>query len=264
MTGSRQKNKYHASPITLLFFKIISTVKILKKSVLITPVPSRPFNKKMITDFLSIGPVETLLRNTLMFSGNNRYLMDTLKTIYLTNRKDWRAWLEKNFNKEKEIWLVYPKKTSGKSRILYNDAVEEALCFGWIDSRVKTLDDNSSAQRFSPRDPKSTFSQANKERLKWLLEKNMIHPSLLDAIRETLKEKFIFPPDILTAIQNDRAAWKNYQNFSPSYQRIRIAYVDGARKRPVEFEKRLANFIRKTRENKKIGFGGIDKYYLNR
>jgi uncharacterized protein YdeI (YjbR/CyaY-like superfamily) len=190
--------------------------------------------------------------------------MDTLKTLYITNRKDWRAWLEKNFDKGEEIWLVYPKKSSGKPRISYNDAVEEALCFGWIDSREKTLDDNCYAQRFSPRDPKSTFSQANKERLKWLLQRHMIHPSILNVVRETLTEKFIFPPDILTAIKNDRAAWKNYQNFSPSYKRIRVAYIDGARKRPAEFEKRLANFIKKTRENKKIGFGGIEKHYLTR
>jgi len=188
--------------------------------------------------------------------------MDKLKTLYITNRKDWRAWLEKNFDKEKEIWIVYPKKSSGKSRILYNDAVEEALCFGWIDSTVKTLDDNCSAQRFSPRNPKSRFSQANKERLKWLLQKNMIHPSILNTAEKTLIEKFVFPPDILTAIKNDKLAWKNYQKFSPSYKRIRIAYIDAARKRPEEFEKRLANFIKKTKENKQIGFGGIEKYYL--
>jgi uncharacterized protein YdeI (YjbR/CyaY-like superfamily) len=90
----------------------------------------------------------------------------------------------------------------------------------------------------------------------------MIHPSLLDTVKETLKEKFIFPPDILTALKNDSAAWKNYQKFTPSYRRIRIAYIDAARKRPAEFEKRLRNFIRKTRDNKKIGFGGIEKYYV--
>jgi uncharacterized protein YdeI (YjbR/CyaY-like superfamily) len=187
--------------------------------------------------------------------------MDTSHTLYVTSRKDWRTWLEENFDREKEIWLVYPKKSSGKSRISYNDAVEEALCFGWIDSIVKTLDDTRSAQRFSPRDPKSTFSQANKERLKWLLQENLIHPSQLDTVREAVREKFMVPPDIIAAIKNDRAAWEHYQHFSPSYQRIRIAYIEGARKRPAEFEKRLANFIRKTRENKQIGFGGIDKYY---
>jgi uncharacterized protein YdeI (YjbR/CyaY-like superfamily) len=90
----------------------------------------------------------------------------------------------------------------------------------------------------------------------------MIHPSILNTAKKTLKEKFAFPPDIVTAIKSDKLAWKNYQKFSPAYKRIRIAYIDAARKRPEEFEKRLANFIKKTKENKQIGFGGIEKYYL--
>jgi len=184
-----------------------------------------------------------------------------LKTLYLTDRKDWRSWLKKNFDREKEIWLVYPKKSSGKLRISYNDAVEEALCFGWIDSTVKAFDEESSIQRFSPRRAKSGFSQPNKERLKWLDKENLLHPSVHDIVKKVLKDKFIFPPDILNAIKNHKTAWKNYQKFSLAYRRIRVAYIDAARKRPEEFEKRLANFIKKTEENKKIGFGGIEKYY---
>jgi uncharacterized protein YdeI (YjbR/CyaY-like superfamily) len=192
---------------------------------------------------------------------NGSTVIDKLKTLYVTNRKDWRAWLEKNFDKEKEVWLVFPKKASGKPRISYNDAVEEALCFGWIDSRVKTLDEERFVQRFSPRKPKSGFSQANKERLRWLLKEKLLHPSMEDTARKVLEKKFVFPPDIITAIKADKTAWKNYQNFSSAYKRIRIAYIDAARKRPEEFRKRLANFIKKTKENKQIGFGGIEKYY---
>jgi uncharacterized protein YdeI (YjbR/CyaY-like superfamily) len=188
-------------------------------------------------------------------------MIDKLKTLYVTNRKDWCEWLEKNFDKEKEVWLVFPKKASGKPRISYNDAVEEALCFGWIDSRVKTLDKESFVQRFSPRNPKSGFSQANKERLKWLLKENLLHPFMEDTARKVLAESFVFPPDILSALRNDKVVWKNYQNFSSAYKRIRIAYIDVARNRPEEFRKRLANFIKKTKENKQIGFGGIEKYY---
>lgn len=183
------------------------------------------------------------------------------KVLYVTDREDWRAWLERNYGTEKEIWLVYPKKSSGKPRILYNDAVEEALCFGWIDSRVKTFDTVSSIQRFSPRNPKSSFSQSNKERLAWLLEHNMLLPSMVPTARKVLTEKFVFPSDIILAIKSDKVAWRNYRKFSPSYRRIRIAYIDGARKRPGEFKKRLANFIKSTKENKRIGFGGIEKYY---
>jgi len=185
-----------------------------------------------------------------------------LKKIYVTNRRDWRAWLEKNFNKEKEIWLVFPRKSSGKKRIKYNDAVEEALCFGWIDSIFKSVDENNSTQRFSPRNSKSSYSQANKERIKWLLERNMVHPSMLEKAIEIASEKYVFPIDIIETIKKDKDAWKNYIILSDSYKRIRIAYIDSARGRPEEFRKRLTNFIDKTREGKLIkGHGGIDKYY---
>lgn len=183
------------------------------------------------------------------------------ETLYVTNREDWRAWLEQNFNKERETWLVFPHKSSGKPRLPYNDAVEEALCFGWIDSIVKNWDEKSSIQRFSPRNPNSSFSQPNKERLRWLLQQKMLHPTMQDLAEKVLKEKFVFPADIIKAIKDDRAVWENYQKFSPAYRRIRVAYIDAARKRPEEFKKRLANFIKKTRENKQIGFGGIEKYY---
>lgn len=184
------------------------------------------------------------------------------KTLYVTTRKEWRDWLNDNFNKTSEIWLVYPKKNTGKIHILYNDAVEEALCFGWIDSTVKALDNNNTIQRFTPRNPKSDFSQANKERLKWLLDKKMIHPSLEKIVTQTINYKFFPPSDIIETIRKDRIAWENYQKFSDSYKRIRIAYIDGARNRPDEFKKRLSSFIDKTRKNKLIkGYGGIEKYY---
>jgi len=80
--------------------------------------------------------------------------MQITKTLYVTNPKDWRMWLKANYKTEKEIWLVYYKKETGKPPIEYNDAVEEALCFGWIDSIIKKLDDERTVQRFSLRKPK--------------------------------------------------------------------------------------------------------------
>ena len=140
--------------------------------------------------------------------------------------------------------------------------VEEALCFGWIDSTIKSLDKEHKIQRFTPRNPKSTYSQANKERLKWLLEHKMIHLEFEDKIRTVLSVPFVFPNDIIDRLKEDERIWKNYQSFSDPYKRIRIAYIEAARKRPEEFERRLNNFICKTKENKIIiGFGGIEKYY---
>jgi len=190
-----------------------------------------------------------------------RKYMKIGKTVYFPDRKSWREWLSANSKTEKEIWLIYPAKNSGKPRIEYNDAVEEALSFGWIDSTVKNIDKQASAQRFSPRKPNSGYSQSNKERLKWLVKNGKIHPSLLGQIEKALVAEFVFPPDILAAIKENQKAWKNYQNFSPAYQRIRIAYIDGARNRPQEFKKRLNNFIKKSEQNKMIGFGGIEKHY---
>jgi uncharacterized protein YdeI (YjbR/CyaY-like superfamily) len=92
------------------------------------------------------------------------------KTLYVTDRKAWRAWLAKHHDKEKEIWLVFYKAHTGKARVPYNDAVEEALCYGWIDSIVKRIDDESFAQRFSPRRSTAKWSEPNKERVRRLIK----------------------------------------------------------------------------------------------
>lgn len=188
-------------------------------------------------------------------------MTDHSKFLYVADREKWRQWLRENFDKEKEIWLVYPNKSSGKPRLAYNDAVEEALCYGWIDSTVHSVDVHHSAQRFTPRNPKSGYSQANKERLRWLFQQGRLHPSIENAVKDILAEDYVFPQDIIEAIRKDDAARKNYDRFSEPYKRIRIAYIDSSRKRPDEFKKRLNNFIRATGQNKMIGFGGIEKYY---
>src|SRR5512136_519263 len=100
--------------------------------------------------------------------------MDLGKTLYVTNREQWRSWLAKNHNKEKEIWLIYYRKSSGKKRIPYNDAVEEALCYGWIDSIQKCIDKEIFAQKYYPRKQNSVLSQINKERIHRLIEQNKI------------------------------------------------------------------------------------------
>ena len=184
-----------------------------------------------------------------------------MKTLYVTDRKKWRAWLRKHYKTQKEIWLVYYKKGSGKPRIEYNDAVEEALCFGWIDSTVRTIDKERFAQRFSPRKPNSKYSPANKERLKSLLKRKKVIKEVRETLGDLEEKKFRVPKDILAEIKANKEAWKHFQKFSASYKRIRIGFIEGARKRPAEFRKRLAYFIRMTEKNKQFGFGGIEKHY---
>jgi uncharacterized protein YdeI (YjbR/CyaY-like superfamily) len=187
--------------------------------------------------------------------------MNIGKTVYFSDRKKWREWLSENYDKEKEIWLIYPKKASGKPRILYNDAVEEALSFGWIDSTAKRIDENNYAQRFTPRNPKTPYSESNKQRLRTLVKQGKVIPSVKAAIEDFLEEEYVAAPDILEAIKANKAAWENFQKFSPEYKRIRLAYIEGARNRPEEFKKRLNNFVKMNEKNKQFGFGGIEKHY---
>lgn len=187
--------------------------------------------------------------------------MKITKTLHVTNRKDWRKWLREHYKTEKDIWLVYYKKETGKPRILYNDAVEEALCFGWIDSTAKSLDEKRTAQRFSPRKPNRPYSPANKERLRKLIRQHKVIKEVRETLGNILEEKFEIPEDIREAIQANEQAWEHFRAFSDAYKRIRIGFIDGARKRPEEFKKRLRYFIRMTEKNKQFGFGGIEKHY---
>ena len=90
----------------------------------------------------------------------------------------------------------------------------------------------------------------------------MLHPNVREDVLPIIRAPYIFPSDILDTIKSDTVAWENYEKLSEPYKRIRVAYIDAARKRPVEFKKRLESFIKKTHEGKMImGYGGIDKYY---
>ena len=185
-----------------------------------------------------------------------------MKTFYASERKVWREYLADRFKTETEIWFVFPTKDSGEPSLSYNDAVEEALCFGWIDGRAGRLDEKHHIRRFTPRRKGSPYSQPNIERLIRLDAQGLIHHNVREGVLHVIQKPFVFPQDILDSIRADKKAWENYQTFSDPYKRIRVAYIDAARKRPNEFQKRLTNFIEKTRDGKLIiGYGGIEKYY---
>ncbi|MCL2455889.1 MAG: YdeI/OmpD-associated family protein [Micrococcales bacterium] len=188
--------------------------------------------------------------------------VESRPVLYVRTRQEWRAWLEENFDTAAEVWFTFPTKVSGETGVSYNDAVEEALCFGWIDSTIKSLDEGHRIQRFSPRNPRSTYSQSNKERLRWLTDHGLIHESVTEEAARVLAEPFVWPQDIMEAIQADPEAWAHFQTFSPGYKRIRVAYIDAARVSPDELTKRLNNFLAKTRTGTLItGYGGIGKHY---
>ncbi len=185
-----------------------------------------------------------------------------METFYTADRNEWRKYLEEHFETADEVWFVFPVKASGEPALSYNDAVEEALCFGWIDSTNRRPDELHCIRRFTPRKKGSPYSQPNIERLIWLEEQGLIHPKVRDSVLPVIRAPFVWPEDIMEALRQDETVWENYQKFSKPYKRIRIAYIEAARKRPEEFQKRLASFIEKTRRNKLItGYGGVEKYY---
>jgi uncharacterized protein YdeI (YjbR/CyaY-like superfamily) len=188
--------------------------------------------------------------------------IDPRRLVDVARRSEWRAWLRRHHKTATEVWLVFRKKHTGRPRIAYNDAVEEALAFGWIDSTAKRIDADRYAQRFSPRRAKSPYSEANLARLRSLAAKGRIVPEVLEAVKPLLAEKPLrIRPDILAALKADRETWRNFRAFSGAYRRIRLGYIEGARDRPAEFAKRLRHFLAMTKKNRLIGFGGIEKHY---
>lgn len=186
--------------------------------------------------------------------------MQITKTLYVSDRKSWRAWLKENYRQEKEIWLVYYRKETGKPRVPYSEAVEQALCFGWIDSTAKKIDKERFAQRFSPRRPGSEYSQANKERLHLLIARGLVPKEVLAGLGDSDPENYVFPADIMKTLRANPRAYGNFQKYSAPYRRIRVAYIDSARQRPAEFKKRLDNFLKLTEKNKKFGYG-IESFF---
>ncbi len=184
--------------------------------------------------------------------------MNIGKTLSIRDRRSWRNWLRANHARKKEIWLIYYKKGSNKKRIPYNDAVEEALCYGWIDSIIKAIDEEKYAQRFSPRKPGSKLSAMNRERVLRLKKLGKMTKAGLAAIShamhpEETRPVFKLPEDIARALKKDPEVWANYKNFPASYKRIRIGWIDGSRVREDVFRQRLNYFLKMTKKNKKFG-----------
>jgi uncharacterized protein YdeI (YjbR/CyaY-like superfamily) len=185
--------------------------------------------------------------------------MTITEVIFPKSRQEWRAWLTDHFETATEVWVAIPKKDKPLD---YNDIIEEALCFNWIDSTLKTLDDHHTAQRMSPRKIKGSFSQLNLERIRLVLTQNLVHPRFVTTLAAAVNVPFVYPEDILAAIRQNEAAWEHFQAFSEPYKRIKVASIALAREDPSLFEKRLSAFVDSCIKNKRLkGAVGMEKYY---
>jgi uncharacterized protein YdeI (YjbR/CyaY-like superfamily) len=163
-----------------------------------------------------------------------------LKTLDLPTAAQWRAWLAARHACESEIWLVFHKRHTGRPSIAYDDAVDEALCFGWIDSLIRRLDEDRYARKFTPRKADSRWSTANRRRYAKLKASGRLAPPGLercptdrdgDAPRPSLDR---LPPYIERGIKRHPAAWTFFQALAPSHRRKYIIWIDSAKLEPTK------------------------------
>lgn len=161
-------------------------------------------------------------------------------TFYAPSPKAWRKWLEKNGEKEKNVWLIIYKKESSRPSVTYKEAVEEALCFGWIDSKPNKRDEESYYQFFARRNPKSKWSKVNKERIAQLIQSGKMSAAGLDAVAAAKRngswealdpiDECIMPVDLQTKLNKNKAALQNFNAFPPSSKKIILEWIANAKK----------------------------------
>ena len=177
--------------------------------------------------------------------------------LCMTTREEWRTWLAENHASEKEVWLIHYKKHTGKPGITYEDAVEEALCFGWIDGLLRRLDDERYILRYSPRKKKSIWSELNKERAERMIDQGQMTEAGLAKISEAKKNGEWYreiaseiPPDLKEALAAKKKALENFEGFSTSLQKRFIWWVDSAKKEETR-QKRIQETVDMAEQKKK-------------
>lgn len=184
-----------------------------------------------------------------------------MKQVHPKTRKDWRAWLEKNHDKEDTVFLVRHKRHTGKPAVSPKEAMDEAICFGWIDTTVKRIDENKWGQTFRKRTAKSRWSKATQGHARRLIKEKRMAPAGLAAYKAGLKKPVIdldlpknpkTPEDLKAALQKVKGAEENFKNFAPSYRKMYIYWVERA-VRPETRKKRIKEVVKKSKENKTWG-----------
>ncbi len=181
------------------------------------------------------------------------------------DRNEWRAWLKKNHRTCQEVWLLHYKKQLRTQSINHIEAVEEALCFGWIDSKLKKIDEERFILKYSPRKPKSIWSRINKEKAEAMIRSGKMTKEGLKKIEEAKKQKVWdaaytsrikerMPSDLKQALQKDDVAWDNFQQFANSYRNMYCGWVKAAKTTETR-QKRITEVVKRSRHKKKPGVG---------
>jgi uncharacterized protein YdeI (YjbR/CyaY-like superfamily) len=183
--------------------------------------------------------------------------------LHRFNREEWRAWLEDNHATQKEVWLLIRKKNAPAPGLTYEEAVEEAVCFGWIDGLMQSMDDEAFALRFSPRKAHSIWSESNKRRAERLIEQGRITEAGLATIREAKEngewdraaereDASVVPPDLAEALQAEEAVWSQWESLAPSRKKQYIWWITSARTQATR-QRRIQETVRLVTQEKTPG-----------
>jgi uncharacterized protein YdeI (YjbR/CyaY-like superfamily) len=187
-----------------------------------------------------------------------------MKLLYVNTKNEWRRWLQKNHCNVNELWLIFYKKETGKPTLNYGDAVEEALCFGWIDSIVKKINEEKYVRKFTPRKKSSVWSELNKKRVKKLIKDGRMTEFGLEKITaakksgtwnkktEPPKVSCDVPKDFMSALNKNRKAKSNFEKFSPSDKKRYYMWINIAKKKETK-DRRIKESIELLSKNKELG-----------
>lgn len=186
---------------------------------------------------------------------------DDAPEVHPTSRTEWRAWLVEHHESGDGVWLVSFKKGTGKQQVSYEEAVEEALCFGWIDSTQKTIDAERNKLLFTPRRRSSGWARSNKERVQRLIEQGLMTPAGLRVVEQAKRdgswalldsiEDLKIPPDLSAALAELPGAEENFTGFSASARRAALWWIATAR-RPETRARRIAETARRAAEGRTV------------
>jgi len=188
--------------------------------------------------------------------------MNEIRHHYFKNDEEWRTWLHNNHSKEKGVYLIFYKVDHKNESMRWEEAVQVALCYGWIDSTVKSLGNGKRQQYFCPRKPKSTWSKLNKTYIAALIEKGLMHESGMKKIAAAKRdgswtllddvENGVIPDDLGKAFEKNPSASQNFQNFTFSQRKSFLYWLNQAKRQNTR-DKRITEIIARCAANKKLG-----------
>jgi uncharacterized protein YdeI (YjbR/CyaY-like superfamily) len=182
-------------------------------------------------------------------------MVDVTKVLFFADRSSWRDWLENNHASEKDIWLTFYKKHTGKKGLCLDEAVEEALCFGWIDSTLKRVDGEMYILRFSPRRKGGVWARTNIERIDRLVEEGKMTKAGLESMkgmkRDTIAsmKELMVPNYVAKALKKDNEAWNDFNELSPSHKKQYVWWIMSAKKKETR-NKRIERTIKLLKSGK--------------